>query len=140
MQWRRAQASDIPAIRELWFRAQYGFPFPDLASDKIISSWVAVEGERIVCWSGAQLQVEIISIMDAAWGSPHERMKVFSCFHPRIAHEVMEKGFDRAFCTVDPKYPTFAKRLLRSKLGWFEHWKTLWITRHAFESPKKPDL
>jgi hypothetical protein len=132
LQWRRTESADIPAIRALWTHAGYGFPFPDLESEKIISSWVAVDEGRIVCWSGAQLQVEIISIMDAAWGSPHERMKVFRRFHPHIAAELMEKGFERAFCTVDPKYPRFARRLLKSKLGWFRWWETLWITKEAF--------
>lgn len=132
MQWRRIQPNDIPAIRELWSLARYGFPFPDLESDKIISSWVAVEGERIVCWSGAQLQVEIISIMDPAWGSPHERMRTFAGFHPLIPQEIFAKGYDRAFCTVDEKYPTFSRRLLKAKLGWFRWFECLWINREAF--------
>lgn len=132
MEWRKTQKKDIPAIRRLWELAEYGFPLPDLESDKIISSWVAVECGHVICWSGAQLQPEILSIMDPYWGSPHERMRVFESFHPAVAHEVMKQGFDRAFCTVDPKYPTFARRLLKAKLGWFRWWDTLWITREAF--------
>jgi hypothetical protein len=128
MQWRRTELSDIPAIRKLWERAEYGFPFPDLDSKHLISSWVAVESERIVCWSGAQLVPEIISIMSPEFGSPHERLRCFAAFHKIIAHDVKDHGYERAFCTVDPRYPKFARRLIREKLGWFRWWETLWIT------------
>jgi hypothetical protein len=132
MQWRRAETTDIPVIRALWFRAEYGFPFPELTSEKLISSWVAEQDGQIVCWAGAMLVPEIIAIMDPSFGSPHQRMDVFEGFHGRVAEDVISKGHPRAFCTVDPKYPTFASRLLKSGLGWFRHWTTLWITREAF--------
>jgi hypothetical protein len=120
MQWRHAEKRDIPEIRRLWATTGYGFPFPDLESEHVISSWVAEEGGCIVCWSGAQLQPEIISIMDPAWGSPHERMRVFGSFHPRVAEDMRDKGHDRAFCTLDPKFPQFGKHLQR--LGWSKGW------------------
>jgi hypothetical protein len=142
VRWRRTQNEDIPAVRSLWESAGYGFPFPDLADAKIVSSWIAEEEGKIVCWSGALPQPEIISIMDASWGSPHRRMAVFAGFHARMWPDLIEKGYSRAFCTVDPKHPKFARRLLKAGLGWFAWWPTLWITREAFtnENPSQPRI
>lgn len=104
----------------MWIQAGYGFAFPDLADRRIISSWVAVEEGKIICWSGAQLQPEIISIMDSSWGSPHERMKLFGRFHPRLADDLRRRKYERAFCTLDPKFPAFGKRL--GPFGWARGW------------------
>jgi hypothetical protein len=120
MQWRRYQSKDEPRIREMWDRAGYGFAFPDLASETIISSWVAVENGQIVCWSGARLEPEIISIMDPEYGSPHSRVKLFGRSHPNVARDLRAKGYERAFCTLDPKFPVFGKRL--KPFGWLKGW------------------
>lgn len=126
MKWRRAERADIPAIRRLWELAKYGFQFPDLGDERIISSWIAEENGEIICWSGAQLQPEVISIMDPDWGSPHQRLKLFGSFHRRIAEDVREKKFERAFCTTDPKFPRFGEHL--RDLGWLKGWDYLFTT------------
>ena len=120
MEWRRTQKTDIPKIRRLWELGGYGFPFPELESENIISSWVAVQDGKIVCWSGAVLQPEIISIMDSSYGSPHERLKLFGRFHVRMAQDLRARGHERAFATLDPKFPKFGKRL--GIFGWARGW------------------
>ncbi len=124
MQWRRTEARDIPEIRRLWELAGYGFPFPNLESEDTISSWVATRDGKIVCWSGAILQPEIISIMDSSFGSPHERVKLFGKFHEPMARDLRARGYERCFATLDPKHPKFGERL--RQFGWAKGWE-YWV-------------
>lgn len=121
MEWRRTQKEDFPAIRRLWELAGYGFAFPDLASSKVISSWVAEEDGKIICWSGAQLQPELISILDPDWRSPHERLKLLGSFRQRFVDDLPSIGYSRVFATIDPKYPRLGEHLRR--FGWLKGWE-----------------
>lgn len=126
MEWRRCTKKDIPAIRKLWESAQYGFAFPEIAGDQIVSSWCALQNGKIVCWSGAMLVPEIIAIMDPQFGSPHERMRTLGKMHVRVGQDVREAGHEKAFANLDPQFPAFERHL--RKAGWWGGWKTLWIS------------
>lgn len=127
MKWRWAQKEDFADIREIWTRANYGFDFPDLASKRMLSSWVAVEDSKIVAWAGAQLRPEISALVDPDWGGPHQRQKLFATLHQPIAQEVRDAGYDKAFCCVDQ--PRFGRCLRR--LGWHANGLIYWITGKA---------
>ncbi len=126
MRWRRAEPADFAEIHGIWERAHYGFEFPDLADQHVLSSWVAIEDGRIVAWAGARAMPEILSVMEPGWGSPHYREKLFATLHRPVAEDVAAAGFARGFATLDPRYPLFARCLLR--LGWRRGWDTFWIT------------
>lgn len=133
MTWRRACPDDIPAIREHWKRAGYGFDFPEF--DRLLSSWVAIEDGRIVAWVGAQPQVEIIAIMDCEWGSPHQRSKLFATLHQPVAQDVRDAGHEKAFAQVDPRYAHFGRRL--KSFGWFRAWDTYWVLAERILGKKR---
>jgi len=135
MKWRRTTKKDIPAIRELWEQAGYGFDFPDLRSEHLISSWVALEGGKIVLWTGAMQIPEIVAIIDPEWGSPHRRVKLMASLHRPVAEDCRAKGHERAFCNIDPQFCRFWKRLER--LGWIKSWETMWITAGRILGAKK---
>ena len=119
---RRATKGDIPAIEEMHTRAGYSFC---LDLDKFLFSWVTEIDGKIVAWAGAQLQPEIVAVMDPDFGSPHQRMKLFARMHRPLAEDVQAAGYEKVFATLDPKYPGFGRHL--KKLGWFEGWSTMWV-------------
>ena len=123
MKWRWAQKEDFTAIRELHRKAGYRFECPDLASEKLISSWVATQDGRIVAWAGAQEIAEVISIMDPEFGSPHERQKLFATLHAPVAWDhVRDAGYEKAVCHPVERY-RFGRCLTR--MGWFRGWPEL---------------
>ena len=137
MKFRRAEATDAEAIRDMHFRGGYGFPMPEM--DKLLSSWVAEENGKIVGWGAVQLQAEIISVLEPTFGSANERMVVIAGFHRPVAQDLRKAGFEKAFCNVDPAYPRFAARLVQSGIGWVKAWETLWCEVSRILGPKAPN-
>jgi len=126
MKWRRTEERDFAIIKELHTKAGYDTEMPDLSSDKMLSSWVFVEDDVIIAWSGVQLMPEAIAILDPDWGSPHSRMRLVGTFHRPLAEDVRKAGYEKVFATIDRKYPGFGKRLIKD-CGWFKAGETVWI-------------
>ena len=123
MKLRRYEPSDLPAVYEMHQRAGYGFEFPEL--ERMVSSWVAEEDDRIIGWAGAALQPEVTMILDPRWGSPHWREGLIKTFHKPLGVDLEEKGYKKAFANIDPKYKNFKRTLAR--LGWWIGWPTAWV-------------
>lgn len=121
MTLRRFEQSDIPHLREIHERAQYGFAFPPMA--KMETSWVAVDGEKVIGWAGAQLMPEI-TMMVSPELSPHWKMGIVQILHRPIEVDLAEKGHKKVFANIDPRCPNFFKRL--KALNWWKAWPTAW--------------
>jgi hypothetical protein len=120
---RKFRKTDIPLLREIHEKAGYGFPFPKVGEMEI--SFVAEEDGKPIGFVGAELRAEITGMFDPAWGSPHERMKLFAGLHLPVAEALEIREVKVGYCFRDPKFPRFGERL--RELGWAEAWTCYWM-------------
>jgi hypothetical protein len=117
---RRFRPTDLARLKEIHAKAGYGFEFPEVSS--LFMARVIEDSEgNVVGLAGAQLEAQIFGIFDPDWGTPGERMVVFTSLHRPILEKLDEKGAKDAYVAIDPKFRGFGRRLMR--LGWK---KALW--------------
>lgn len=112
-------------MREIHAKCGYGFEFPDLGEVKI--AWVAEDEQgNLIGMAGARLEAQIFGIFDPDWGTPGERLSLFADFHRPIAEKLAEKGVHEAYVAIDPKFPSFGRRLM--EFGWKKAlWTHYWL-------------
>jgi hypothetical protein len=108
---REMSADDIPAVREIWEKQAYGFDFPDF--EKLVGCHVCVEDGKVIGFAGAELQAEVIGMVDPDWGSPHQKMGMFAALHEPLAAAL---DVEKAYICVQKK--SFGRHL--KKLGWLK--------------------
>lgn len=124
MRIRRLRSKDIPEIERIHREQGYGFELPNIG--ELESCYVVEHEGRVVALAGAEINAQIVMIMDHGWGSPHERMKAICRLHGPITRYLDWRGVVKAYIALDPKYRRFGARML--KIGWKEAlWKHYWI-------------
>jgi hypothetical protein len=117
---RRFRSRDLPQLRQIHAKCAYGFHFPEIES--MIAGRVIEDPDgNVVGFVGAQLEAQIFGIFDPDWGTPGERMGVFAALHRPMAEKLAEKGVKDVYVALDPKFPSFGRRLM--SFGWK---KALW--------------
>ena len=117
---RRFRHADIPKLKEIHAKCRSGFDFPDVQG--MVGARVVEDPEgNVVGFAGGQLEAQIFGVFDPDWGTPGERVGTFAALHRPIAEKLAEKGVREVYVAIDPKFPSFGRRLMR--MGWK---KALW--------------
>lgn len=116
--------SDIPAIERIYREQGYGFEPLDYGE---LEACHVVEDEgRVVALAAAEINAQIVLVIDQGWASPHERMKAIGKLHGPLARYLDWRGVVKSYVALDPKFRRFGYRLMQ--FGWKQAlWQHYWI-------------
>lgn len=124
MNVRPFKIEDFAVLKEIYDRADYGFPFPDNLEDY----WVVTDDAGCpIMAAGARLIPEV-TLLCAPHGSTHAlvKLKGISLLHEQLRDTLMAKGHKEAIASVPPHLVAYQRHLQRH-FAWKESWPTFRI-------------
>lgn len=122
MRVRALLARDLPALRDSYERAGYGYEFPDLTGPLMESALVVEDDAGNLIGAAAAERIVQLYLFRGEAG-PAETLGAIRLLHCTMAEELRQKGYRSADAYLPPEIAhSFGRRLMRT-FGWI---RNLW--------------
>ena len=113
---------DLSILREIYDRAEYGYPFPDDLSEY----WVVADDTGCPIMAAGAKMVPELTLICAPGGSTHAlvKFKGISLLHEKLRDILVSKGYTEAIASVPPQLERSYGRHLQRHFHWLLSWTT----------------
>jgi hypothetical protein len=116
--------ADLPVLREIYDRAKYEFPWPELMKQDEVS--VVVDDYDVPIMAACSRVIPEMTLICAPGGRTHALVKLeaIAMLHESLREKLVQKGYNEAIASVPPELEKNYARHLEKHFGWRESWKT----------------
>jgi hypothetical protein len=120
--------ADISVLREIYDRAKYEFPWPELRKQDEVT--VIADDYDVPVMAACAKLVPEVTLICAPGGNTHALVKLhaIAMLHQSMREKLMANGHTEAFAFVPPELERNYARHLQEKFGWQKAW-TAYVIR-----------